>query len=294
MLLNWDLAGAEWVIVAYLCVDPNMLRIVENKLDAHAETGQLITGAPIELIQRERKLLGEMTDANRIEELRRQHIPELFDVRFLPRTMSIRQAGKKANHGLNYGEEYRTFALMNEIEEKEAKSIIHAYRYIAYPGIVEWYQEIKDDLRAGGRVLYDLLDSKCFFMGNWNEDLYRQAYAFKPQGTVGRITCRALSLAMDDDEPYMQLLELLAQVHDSVKGSYPLEWLNMARAVLRMKQHMSVPLKAKGREFVLGVDFKCGLNGADMVEVRMGDDADALAGLLEQAYSKLTIRKVAV
>ena len=46
ILLELDLAGADWVIVAYESQDENMLTIVEEGLDPHASTGSLISGAP--------------------------------------------------------------------------------------------------------------------------------------------------------------------------------------------------------------------------------------------------------
>jgi DNA polymerase I-like protein with 3'-5' exonuclease and polymerase domains len=293
MLLNFDKRGAEWIIVAYLSADENMLRIVTENKDAHSETGSLITGLPIEVIQRERKLIGELSEPNRIEELRRLHMPEMLDARFIPRTMSVRQCGKKSNHGLNYDEQFRTFALVNELEEKEAKRIIHLYRNVAYPGIPEWYREIQAELRDNDRVLTDLLGNKCFLMGNWNEDLFRQGYAYKPQSTVGRMVNRALSLAMDDEADFMQPMEILSQVHDNIVVQYPLDFENMARMCIRMDEHMSPQLTHKGRTFALQTDCKVGFNRAHMLDVTLSTDVGTLAASLEQAYSKLISRKAA-
>jgi hypothetical protein len=130
-------------------------------------------------------------------------------------------------------------------------------------------------------------------MGNWGEDLYRQAYAFKPQSTVGRMVNRALSLAMDDEAEWMQPMEILSQVHDNIVVQYPLDWLGMARMCIRMNAHMSPSMTYKGRTFALGTDLKIGLNRAHMLDVPLGEDADALAAALENAYSKLTQRRVA-
>lgn len=292
LLCNFDKRGAEWIVVAYLSGDANMLRIVMENRDAHSETGSLLSGVPVELIQRERKIIGELSEPNTIEMLRRQHLPELFDARFLPRTMSIRQAGKKANHGLNYDEQFRTFALVNELEEKEAKRIIDLYRNVAYPGIPEWYREIQAELRDNDRTLIDLLGNKCFLMGNWGEDLFRQGYAYKPQATVGRMVNRALSLAMDDEADFMQPMELLSQVHDNIVVQYPLDFENMARMCLRMDEHMSPLLECKGRSFKLATDLKVGLNRAHMIEVSLSDAA-VLPYALEAAYCKLIEKRQA-
>lgn len=295
MLLNFDKRGAEWIVVAYLSGDANMLRIVMENRDAHSETGALITGLPVELIQRERKIIGELSEPNRIYELRMEHLPELLSnsVRFIPRTMSVRQCGKKANHGLNYDEQFRTFALVNELEEKEAKRIIDLYRNVAYPGIPEWYREIQAELRDNDRTLYDLLGNKCFLMGNWGEDLFRQGYAYKPQATVGRMVNRALSLAMDDEADFMQPMEILSQVHDNIVVQYPLDFENMARMVLKMDEHMSPELHCKGRSFRLATDAKCGFNRAHMIDISLSGDVGTIAAALEAAYSKLSGKREA-
>jgi DNA polymerase I-like protein with 3'-5' exonuclease and polymerase domains len=292
LLLNFDKRGAEFVLVAYLSGDTNMLEAVASG-DTHSRTAHLMTGAPIALIQRERKLIGELTDPDRIAELRRLHMPELLELRWIPRTMSLRQAGKKAGLGANYGLQFRTFSLKNEIEEKEGKHMLLVY-HLGYPGIEGVYhREVQDELRANGRTLIDLLGNKCFFMDNWGEDLFRQGYAFKPQSTVGRMVNRALSLAMDDEADFMQPCELLSQVHDSIVAQYPLDWLGMARMCARMDSHMSPEMSYKGRTFALGTDLKVGLNRAHMLDVSLTGSVDEIAARLEQAYSKLTQRKVA-
>ena len=90
-----------------------------------------------------------MNDPIEIERIRRKHFPEFFgdDVYFLPRSMSIRQAGKKGNHGLNYMEGENRFALQNEIDASEAKKIIHYYTRVAYPGINLWWEAVKRQLK---------------------------------------------------------------------------------------------------------------------------------------------------
>ena len=62
MLAEFDLAGAERVVVAYLADDANMISVVESGKSPHVATGALISGAPKELIEREDKLLKHMTD----------------------------------------------------------------------------------------------------------------------------------------------------------------------------------------------------------------------------------------
>ncbi|KKK51561.1 hypothetical protein LCGC14_3113720, partial [marine sediment metagenome] len=117
IMFEIDKAQAEWVVTAYVSGDAEMIHVVESGQDAHAYTGHKISKLPIEVVLKEGKAVGHETDPILIEKLRRQHMPELFDDTyediFLPRIFSIRQAGKKSNHGLNYKIGYWRFALEN-------------------------------------------------------------------------------------------------------------------------------------------------------------------------------------
>src|SRR3990167_8315032 len=126
---EFDLAGAEGVIIAYLTGDSNMLDVVNSGRSPHVVTGSLMSGLSEELVSAENKIIGNKTDEDEIRLLRQEHMPQIFQqAGFLPRTMSVRQAGKKSNHGLNYNMKYKRYALENEIDETEAKKAVDLYR----------------------------------------------------------------------------------------------------------------------------------------------------------------------
>ena len=207
-LVETDLSGAEWIVTAYCSGDPNMIRVAKSGKSPHPQTGELISGAPESFILFEEGYVGHLTDAVTIAEVRRRHLPDTWDGIpvddfFLPRTMSIRQCGKKANHGLNYREEYKTFALVNGLDEADAKDIISAYRgehgnsdeedqTVAYPGLRTWYHEIEETLRSNDRTLTNCFGQTCQFLDKWGQRLFNQATAFIPQSTVGNLTNRAM------------------------------------------------------------------------------------------------------
>ena len=268
MLVEFDLAGAEWVVVAYLSGDPNMLRVVENGLSPHIETGKLISRAPEELIIKEHKLLGTTTDAETVARVRKEQIPELLvgDF-FLPRSMTIRQASKKSNHGLNYDMRYRRFALENEMMESEAEPIVHLYRTEAYPELLTWHEEIREELKAT-RTMINLMGRKIKLMDQFGPDLYNSAYAYKPQSTVADIITEAMCLAYEDDSEVMSYMMLAANVHDSLMVNYPHEpWDRFTEFNRVLKKHMRPELEARGRKFQLDIDVKCGHNWGDMMSL---------------------------
>lgn len=76
VFVEFDLAGAEWVVTAYLSRDPNMIDVVESGKSPHVVTGALIMGGSEKLVLRDHELIGALTDADSIEHLRLKSLPE--------------------------------------------------------------------------------------------------------------------------------------------------------------------------------------------------------------------------
>lgn len=271
MLVEFDLAGAEWVIVAYLSGDANMISVVESGESPHVATGHLISRVDKELIVKEHKLLGSATDPDHIRAMREQHLPELFDGDpFLPRSMTIRQAGKKSNHGLNYNMQYRRFALENEMPETDAKPIVDLYRNRAYPGLLDYHKEVRDDIRTKDRTLTNLLGRKVRLLDQPGPDLWDKAYSFKPQSTVFDICRQALMKVYYDQGPLCRPARPKANVHDSLMFGYPnVGQDQLIEFACLVREYLSIELYCKGRTFRLGVDVKYGPNWGEMRELTL-------------------------
>jgi len=164
VLLEFDKAHAEWVCVAYLSGDARMIEIAESSIDPHLETGHMISGAPRDLIREEEHVLGHHTDEGILEEGRKdlfvpisqmgtrtENISLLNGNYFVPRTMTIRQMGKKANHGLNYRQTYVGFGETYEVNAADSKKVVTGYAE-AYPGLSKWWVSIEEELRTNKRV----------------------------------------------------------------------------------------------------------------------------------------------
>lgn len=76
LFIELDKTGAEWVVVAYLTGDAQMLKVVESGESPHPMTGHLISGVPIPIIELEDKLIGHRTDPEELTDVR-EKIPEL-------------------------------------------------------------------------------------------------------------------------------------------------------------------------------------------------------------------------
>lgn len=292
ILLEFDKAGAEWVVVAYLSGDARMLEIIETGRSPHVVTGSLISGAPEHLVELENKIVEHNTDPHTVASLREDpRLKELFQVPglFLPRTMSIRQAGKKSNHGLNYGMRYRRFALENEMDEKDAKIITENYNTRAYPGVPAWQGSIRDELRDG-RTLTNCFGRKVRLLEEWGDELFLKAYSFKPQSTIGDMVNRAICIAYEDPTPIFTKMDLLTQTHDSVTVQYPIDdWHSLAEFCVKFgTDYMSPVISYGGREFQVKTDLKIGVNWGEMVGVKLTENASEVYDGLRSAWERIT------
>ena len=283
--LSWDKRQAEWVVTAYVCEDANMLLVVESGADPHTATGSLISGLTPEQVKMEDKAIAKLTDPEGIAKVRAGL--NLSGSIFLPRTMSVRQMGKKGNHGLNYDEGPYRFALEYELESSEGKRAYTLY-HDAYPGLRQYYQRTQHEL-GDDRVLENCFGRKVRFLDLWGNDLFKSAYSFKPQSTVADLINRGLTSITRDQSSYMNPLDLQSQSHDSVDAQYPVgEWLAMARTVTKVTEHINPVMEYHSREFQIGTDLKIGINGTDMVEVELVENETEMADRLETAYGSFT------
>ena len=292
IFMEFDKVGAEWAVVAYLANDGRMIDVVESHKDPHTTTGSLISGASYELVERESKLVGLHTDPSTISDLRRS-IPELSS-HFLPRNMSIRQAGKKSNHGLNYDMRFRRFALETGLEEKDAKRIADAYFQVAYPGIPVWRESVRGQLRKD-RTLSNCFGRKRRFLGAWGDDLFREAYSFIPQSTVVDVVNRGMIGIYIDDSPLFAPLEVLAQVHDSLLIQYPASGSMQDAALVAQRiafNYLSPTLRYSGREFSIRTDMKIGISWGRMIPVNLSESPGVLAENLRAAWEKANAKPI--
>lgn len=290
IFLEFDKAGAEWVVVAYLSGDANMISVCESGESPHVHTGFLMTAVPKPIIMKEHKLLGASTDPVHVENIRREHLPELTDWQgWIPRSMSIRQMAKKSNHALNYDMTYTRAALEWEVEENEAKRIIELYHKAAYPGVRLWHElDVVAALRRD-RTLVNLLGRKYVFRDAWGHDLFKEAYAFVPQSTIFDLVRDAMiEIYLSEDKLLYDQLEMLTQTHDSFLNQLLMaEWREAALAIHKIVSgSLGRTLHAKGRDFKIGTEVKIGPNWGHMEPVSYTPDIDVLALRAEEAWGK--------
>lgn len=261
-----DKRQAEWIVVAYLSGDANMITVIENEDDPHTHTAHLMFGVPKDIIIKDAKLIGGLMDRDEIRTRRQndEHVSPY--VGKLPSSMSARQMGKKSNHGLNYDEGYNTFALLNEVEISEAKRTIELYHKI-YPGIRNWHEHVRNQL-SKDRTLTNTFGRRIRFLDAWGDTMFKSAYSAIPQSSVGDCTNIGMRDIYASDLTSLTggtNLDILAQVHDSVLMQVPLSILaddHFITVVNRCYDMISPEMEYNGRRFKIPTDSKIGMNWA--------------------------------
>ncbi len=301
--VEFDKRQAEWVATAYCTGDANMIQAIESGRDVHVHTASLMFDADPELIVYENKAVGHATNSDMVADIRSSDpILSKYCVNF-PRSMSARQCGKKSNHGLNYDEGYRGFALINQIEEREAKRIVDLYHHI-YPGIRIWYDTVKRLLQKD-RTLTNYFGRKVRFMGQWNDQLWKSAYSMLPQSTIVDSLNKGMVDIYEDETLCGKSgynMDTLAQVHDSVLYQVPIAVLRNATSFEDMRSrvyaYMQPNITYNSRTFQVATDMKVGMNWAGahkernplgMAEV---DTFEDLTALLDK-WEKLSVQGTA-
>ena len=234
---SMDLSQAENRIVAYAGRVLEMIEAFETGKDVHALTASMISGLPYNQIIED--------DANGI------YAP-IGDG-----SKTWRFFGKKSNHGLNYDLGYKTFSLHLEVPENDAKFLVNRYHTV-YPGVRQGYHAFVQSQLRSNRTVTNLMGRKTVFFDRWGYDLFKDAYACIPQGTVGDVVNeRGIEYIYYSKTP----IELLMQVHDSIVFQIPLSigWVEHARLLTDIKHSLETPLVVHGREFVIPVDTDMGL-----------------------------------
>jgi len=168
-----------------------------------------------------------------------------------------RKIAKGVNHGSNYALGPAKLGMMLEIPQSEAKSLMTKY-HIAYPSVRGTFHKYVEETLRRSRTLTNLFGRKRLFLGRIDDDLFRQGYSYIPQSTVGHITNMALMRLWKDKR-----VQVLAQVHDSVlfQAREDEDW---NRLVEDVSHYFQIPLRWKGREFVIPSEMKTGSNWRDL------------------------------
>ena len=283
---SFDLSQIENRIVAYAGGVLSQIEAFEQGIDLHTLTASIIFGKPYDKIS---KVDGSSS---------------LGDGR-----QSERYWGKKGNHGINYDESYKKFALVNEMPEADAKRML-ADIHRGYPQIQGGYHAMIQQQLKTTRTITNLFGRTRLFLGpvfpsypnvpqHACDETYRQGYAHFAQSTCAdKINEQGLEYIYYNQDLFKPV-ELLAQIHDSIVFQIPLSigWEEHAKMLLLMKKSIETPLIWHDTEIKTPTDLSIGFNMCkdQMEEIKskyIPSDPSKLADLLQTNYFKLRSKKL--
>jgi len=245
LIYEVDLSKAENMIVAHIAPDHNMIKAFSQGIDLHSLTASLICGLSIEEVirQNDNKIMAPIAGG----------------------TKTWRYWGKKANHGLNYGQGYRAFSLQNEITEDVGKFIVDRY-FKAYPGVANYHRWVQDELNKSRRLV-NLLGRQRVYLGRLDYATFKEAYSFTPQSTVADIINHyGLNGIWRERFGWARYVQLLNDVHDSIVYQIPIKYGvdYHAMVITNIQQMLEISLLWRGKSFVIPAVTSVGVDLADV------------------------------
>ena len=179
---------------------------------------------------------------------------------------------KMVCHASNYGMKFPTFRInilqksrgAVALEAKEAKRFLSTYHKL-FPEINQWHNETISTLKQT-KMLKNLFGYPRTFTGLIDDSMYKEAYAFVPQSTVGCITNLAFVELQNRQDLLDMGVDVLQNNHDSVllqcyEKDVPLV---ASEAMKHMNRKLVSP---RGEPFQMRSEALVGHNWKEMNEV---------------------------
>jgi len=244
-LLACDLSQAEARVVAWEAEDKTLIKLFnEGGIDVHWESTKAIFNFSKDLFYEPKNIL------------------EWEGEKFTHK--ELRDIGKTVKHATNYdmgpGMLQTILSRIGVFFDFSTSKILLERTKAANPMLAEWKRKIREEIKAT-RTLISSFGRKREFMGRFGNDLFRAAYAFSPQNTVGEL----LQVAIQAIWSEVSCVEILLNVHDEV--IVQLNPKDRKKAIAEIKKRMEIPLEIKGRELIIPCDFKVGKNWGEMEDI---------------------------
>ena len=227
ILIQVDQSGAEALIVSYLCNAGKFRDLFLHGVKPHVfvalhvfaeEWQRRLPDLNISaFVKAQPKDLTSLPDWKRLDKLIKSSDEWIASERFY-------YIAKMICHAANYGMRGPTFALNvlqkseGSIRLSERQSTIYLEGYHSlFPEIRQMHNTIQNELTKNNRFLRNLFGEPREFNGFWGDSLFKEAYAFIPQSTVGEITNRAKRFIYEHIQAGdIEGLDQLANGHDSI------------------------------------------------------------------------------
>ena len=232
VLVQADYVGAEAHVVSHLIQDHNIIAAFDKGLDVHKITAAM-----------------------------------MFQIAYEEVTSEQRRVGKTLRHGVNYSAGPKVLGKWLKITRREAENYLKQFHNVT-PQLSIWHQKVKQQLEIN-RTLITPLGRKRVFMQRWGDELFRSAYAFIPQSTIGDLLNLALTTFYNShNHPDMGIA---MQLHDAIYI-----WCREDEAPYwgqQLHRAMHIPIPMEYTDLYIGVDFKIGHDWKNMDKLEVTIDA---------------------
>lgn len=184
----------------------------------------------------------------------------MFRVPITEVTEDQRTRGKRIRHSTNYSAGPSVLAADLACPMTEAKALLDQF-HASCPQLKLWHREIEKELYRT-RTLTNLLGRKHRFLERWGDELFRSAYSYIPQSTVGELLNTALIRFYNR---YGDDAIICLQLHDALYIICPEDEVPMWQE--RIRECMLMPLVANGEEFMIDVDYSVGKSWGTMEDI---------------------------
>lgn len=267
-----DQAGAEALIVAYLVQNGNFRSLFLNKIKPHVFVAMHL----VPDVWAKRMNLPDINEFLSLPIDRLKLHPRWKELEKLIKDSDnaanpaerYYYIGKTVCHASNYDMKAPTFQRqafiksngMLRLEIAFCKQALITYTVKLFPEIPIWHMDVLETLKTNSRTLHNLFGFPRRFYGYWDESLFKQAYAFVPQSTVGTITNVALTEIQNDiEQGKYPGLDILQNGHDSGLFQAPIDKCEIYATEL--VKHFRRPLTSlRGESFNMGAEVQIGMN----------------------------------
>lgn len=273
ILVSADLAGAEALIVAYLCRDGNFRQLFINNIKPHTFVAMHLFASHWQ------KLLGfDLAPYLSSPVAKLASLPNWKVLAKAIKDDTIKYyIGKKSCHSFNYGQNWKSFVfvVLTETEgkvvinNKEGERIFSIYHSI-FPEIQRDFHSYIEDILDGPpwktKILYNLFGHpKEIYQYPITDKIKRECIAFIGQSTVGELT----NIAFLEIQDYIETdgfkeYDLLNNKHDSILMQVPNspDHIKNAARLLDMKLSKTFT-NFRGETFTMKTEVKVGMNWGD-------------------------------
>lgn len=164
---------------------------------------------------------------------------------------------KKLGHGSNYGGRPEALAEQTKLDTSIIEPFQSRY-FMAFPAHRRWHEWVDRELRTRGYLdTVDGLRRRYFFGRRTDPDIYREALAYNPQGSLANIVNTAMLRIYR-----LGICPIVMHDHDALTFMYPEAQEDVILGTILPSLVVDVPLEG-GRRLRIPYDCKVGWNKAD-------------------------------